>query len=115
MMGRAEMGRLILAGAMLGGASGCATPRMAPPADVVEATESLTTTGHKRASGALVNESFQLGEYEVTNVDRMRRRAGRSASASQLAPHVGDPHFRHHQGEHAGVGQSFHVGSVSAA
>lgn len=64
------MRRRILAGAMLGAAGGCATPRMAPPADVVEATESLTTTGRKRASGALVNESFRLGDYDVTNVDR---------------------------------------------
>ncbi len=59
-----------LLGAVLGAAVGCSTPRMAPPADVVDATETLTTIGRKRASGALVNEGFQLGEYDVVNVDR---------------------------------------------
>lgn len=70
MMARDGVGRLVFVGAMLGAVGGCATPRMAPPADVVDATETLTTTGRKRASGALVNESFQLGEYDVANVDR---------------------------------------------
>jgi hypothetical protein len=49
---------------------GCATPRMAPPADIAGASEILTVSDRSRASGALVNEGFKLGNYEVVDVDR---------------------------------------------
>jgi len=50
--------------------AGCATPRMAPPADVAGASEILTVSDRSRASGALVNESFKLGSYDVADVNR---------------------------------------------
>jgi hypothetical protein len=49
---------------------GCATPRMAPPADIASASEVLTVSDRSRASGALANEGFKLGNYEVVDVDR---------------------------------------------
>jgi hypothetical protein len=49
---------------------GCATPRMAPPADIVSASETLTVSDRSRASGSFVNEGFKLGNYQVVDVDR---------------------------------------------
>ncbi|MES1205418.1 MAG: hypothetical protein ABUS79_05730 [Pseudomonadota bacterium] len=49
---------------------GCATPRMAAPADVAKASEVLTVSDRSRASGAFVNEGFKVGNYEVVDVDR---------------------------------------------
>jgi len=50
--------------------TGCATPRMAPPADIAGASEILTVSDRSRASGSFVNEGFKLGNYEVVDVDR---------------------------------------------
>lgn len=50
--------------------SGCATPRMAPPSDIAAASEVLVVSDRSRASGALANEGFKLGSYEVVDVDR---------------------------------------------
>ena len=49
---------------------GCSNVRMAPPADVVAASEPLVVTDRSRSSGALANESFKLGPYQVSGVDR---------------------------------------------
>jgi hypothetical protein len=49
---------------------GCATPRMAAPADIASASEVLPVSDRSRASGAFVNEGFKLGNYEVVDVDR---------------------------------------------
>jgi len=49
---------------------GCATKRMAPPADIAGASEILAVSDRSRASGAFVNEGFKLGNYEVVDVDR---------------------------------------------
>jgi hypothetical protein len=49
---------------------GCATPRMAAPADIAGASEVLTVSDRSRASGSFVNEGFKLGNYEVVDVDR---------------------------------------------
>src|SRR4029079_10807871 len=49
---------------------GCATPRMAPPADIASASEVLAVSDRSRASGSFVNEGFKLGNYEVVDVDR---------------------------------------------
>jgi hypothetical protein len=49
---------------------GCTTPRMAPPADIAQASEVLTVSDRSRASGAFVNEGFKLANYEVVDVDR---------------------------------------------
>lgn len=61
------MGRAALTGLVL---TACATARMAPPADVVDATEVFPVNDRSRASGALVNEGFALGSYTVADVDR---------------------------------------------
>jgi hypothetical protein len=50
--------------------SGCATPRMAAPADIAGASEVLAVSDRSRASGAFVNEGFKLGNYQVIDVDR---------------------------------------------
>jgi len=49
---------------------GCATPRMAAPADIASASDVLVVSDRSRASGAFVNEGFKLGSYEVVDVDR---------------------------------------------
>lgn len=53
------------------GLAGCATPTMKVPADVLSMeADQLVVTERKRASGAFVNESFKLGSYGITDVDR---------------------------------------------
>jgi hypothetical protein len=59
-----------LGGVLLLGASACAGPRMAPPADLAGSSDVLAVSDRSRASGALVNEGFTLGPYAVTDVDR---------------------------------------------
>ena len=49
---------------------GCATARMAAPADIAGNSEVLAVSDRSRASGAFVNEGFKLGSYEVVDVDR---------------------------------------------
>ena len=51
-------------------ASGCATARMALPADVAQASAELAITDRSSWSGSLVDESFGLGPYKVADVDR---------------------------------------------
>jgi hypothetical protein len=48
----------------------CAGPRMAAPADVSSSSEVLAVSDRSQASGALVNEGFKLGPYEIADVDR---------------------------------------------
>jgi hypothetical protein len=52
------------------GITGCAGPRMLPPKDVSEGAKVLEVVDRSRASGALVDESFKLGSYQVKDVDR---------------------------------------------
>ena len=52
------------------GSVGCAAARMAPPADVASGSDVLQVQDRSRASGALADESFKLGNYSVTDVDR---------------------------------------------
>lgn len=47
----------------------CAGPRMVPPADVATGTV-LEAKNRSSASGAFVNEAFDLGAYKVAEVDR---------------------------------------------
>src|SRR4029079_12272424 len=49
---------------------GCATPRIAPPADIASASEGLAVSDRSSASRSFVNEGFKLGNYEVVDVDR---------------------------------------------
>jgi len=50
--------------------AGCATPRMAPPADVADGAKVLEVDKRSQASGLFVNEGFQLGSYQVADVNR---------------------------------------------
>ncbi|HEX2672064.1 MAG TPA: hypothetical protein VHM25_14380 [Polyangiaceae bacterium] len=50
--------------------SACAGPRMAAPADVSSSSDVLAVSERSQASGALVNEGFKLGPYEIADVDR---------------------------------------------
>ena len=54
--------------------SACSTPQMTAPADVVNASELLPISERSRWSGALVDESFRMGPYQVVEVDREWRR-----------------------------------------
>lgn len=51
-------------------ASGCAAARMAVPADIATASEELAITERSSWTGALADESFNLGPYKVVDVDR---------------------------------------------
>lgn len=48
----------------------CGTPTMPPPADVLAVSDELKVEGRSSWSGALADESFQLGAYSVADVDR---------------------------------------------
>jgi hypothetical protein len=51
-------------------AAGCAGPRMVAPQDVAQGSQILDATDRSSMSGALVNESFKLGSFAVSDVDR---------------------------------------------
>jgi hypothetical protein len=59
----------VIAGAGLF-ALGCAGPRMVPPDDVAQKSQTLEVGDRSAMSGALANESFKLGAFEVADVDR---------------------------------------------
>jgi hypothetical protein len=48
----------------------CAGPRMVPPADLAQGSDVLSVQNRSSASGAFVNESFDLGRFKVQKVDR---------------------------------------------
>jgi hypothetical protein len=52
------------------GAAGCAGPRMLPPGDVAKGSQVLEVADRSSMSGSLVDESFKLGSFAVTDVDR---------------------------------------------
>lgn len=61
---------LALAGLLLGG---CALPpgsRMAAPGDIAPTAEVLDVSNRSRATGLLIDESFDLGAYQVREVRR---------------------------------------------
>jgi hypothetical protein len=49
---------------------GCTVQQMALPADVAQASEALPISDRSGWSGAFVDESFNLGNYRVSDVDR---------------------------------------------
>ena len=51
-------------------ALGCAGPRMVAPEDVSQGSQVLEVTDRSSMSGSLVNESFKLGSFDVSDVDR---------------------------------------------
>jgi hypothetical protein len=48
----------------------CAGPRMVAPEDVAQGSQVLEVTDRSSMSGSLVNESFKLGSFAVSDVDR---------------------------------------------
>jgi hypothetical protein len=64
------MKRMIFGVTVLGFVAGCAGPRMVAPADVSKGSQVLEATERSAASGALVDESFKLGGFDVADVDR---------------------------------------------
>jgi len=52
------------------GLAGCAGPRMVAPHDVAQGSQTLEVSERSAMSGSLVNESFKLGAFQVTDVDR---------------------------------------------
>jgi len=67
-MGHARTCTLTLAALTL--AAGCGSARMAAPADVVTASTELAVQDRSSWSGAMADESFKLGPYQVSDVDR---------------------------------------------
>jgi hypothetical protein len=52
------------------GLGACAGPRMVAPYDVAQGSQTLEVADRSSMSGSLVNESFKLGGFQVTDVDR---------------------------------------------
>jgi hypothetical protein len=63
---------LLLAGA-------CAPARMAVPPDIGTASDEIDIADRSSMSGALVNESFKMGPYQVVNVDRKWESSSKSS------------------------------------
>lgn len=66
-MNRSSLG---LVGCSLLTLAGCAGPRMLPPKDLAQGSQVLEVADRSSMSGALVDESFKLGTFAVTDVDR---------------------------------------------
>jgi hypothetical protein len=49
---------------------GCATPQMVVPPEIAQGSEVVAATDRSSMSGAFANESFKLGKYAVTDVNR---------------------------------------------
>jgi len=64
------MKQVILGVMGLGMVAGCAGPRMVPPAEIAKGSQVLEVADRSMMTGALANESFKLGSYEVADVDR---------------------------------------------
>jgi hypothetical protein len=56
--------------ALMVGSAGCAGPRMVAPKDVTQGSQTLDVAERSSMSGSLVDESFKLGSFAVTDVDR---------------------------------------------
>jgi hypothetical protein len=65
-----KMAGLLSVVVVAGAAGGCAPIRMAVPPGVGSGSEEIVITDRSLASGALVDESFKMGPYQVTDVDR---------------------------------------------
>lgn len=52
------------------GAAGCAGPRMVAPQDVAKGSQVLEVADRSAMTGSLANESFKLGSFAVSDVDR---------------------------------------------
>ena len=63
---------VVALGLALGLASGlaCTPLRMGAPADLAQESDVTQVTDRSRMTGAFANESFKMGPYEVTKVDR---------------------------------------------
>jgi hypothetical protein len=69
----------------------CAGAHMALPADVAQASEELPIKERSSWSGALVDESFVMGPYKVTDVDRKwdSTRSGSALGLNASSTHGG--------------------------
>jgi hypothetical protein len=56
--------------ALVVGLGACAGPRMVAPQDVTQGSQTLEVAERSSMSGSLVDESFKLGSFAVTDVDR---------------------------------------------
>jgi len=61
---------LTLLALTVAGGLGCTPLRMGAPADLAQQSDLIQVTDRSRMSGAFANESFKMGPYEITNVDR---------------------------------------------
>jgi hypothetical protein len=59
-----------LVGLVMAASAGCAPTRMAVPKAVGAASDEIVIADRSSMSGALVDESFKMGPYQVTDVDR---------------------------------------------
>jgi len=63
---------------------GCATPHMAVPPEMLQVAEELPVVDRSAMSGALVNESFKMGPYQIADVDRKWN----STSSTSIGPYA---------------------------
>jgi len=54
----------------MAGGLACTPLRMGVPADLAQQSELIQVSDRSRMTGAFANESFKMGPYEITNVDR---------------------------------------------
>jgi hypothetical protein len=55
---------------LVAGVGGCASPRMAVPANLGQASDEIVVTNRSRASSMFVNEGFTMGPYQIVRVHR---------------------------------------------
>jgi hypothetical protein len=48
----------------------CASPRMVPPPEIAQGSQILDAQNRSSATGLFVDESFNLGSYKISKVDR---------------------------------------------
>jgi hypothetical protein len=65
-----QMASRLCGAAVLIGMAACGTPRMVVPPEVAKASEEVAATDRSSFSGAMADESFKLGEFAITDVDR---------------------------------------------
>ena len=90
----------------LAGSSGCSPSHMAVPPEVSEQAEVLPVTDRSVFRGAWANESFTLGPYRVSGVDR----DWNSSSGFEAGPYsknetTGGYSFKHRAGESVSKGK----------
>jgi hypothetical protein len=62
--------RAVILGAFVVAGLGCTPLKMGAPADLAKDADIISVTERSRMTGALANETFKLGPYEIKNVKR---------------------------------------------